>query len=253
MNVGAIIQARMGSTRLPGKVLLKVMGKPLLWYQLERLKQSRTLTNVIVATTLSKEDDDIKVFCNDYGVKCFRGDEKDVLGRYYFCASSHSIDPIVRVTGDCPLVEPALLDEVVGFFIENPEFDRVCTGLTYPEGLDVEVVSLASLSAAWKEAKLLSEREHVTPFIWKNPDRFNLQALELDRDFSFLRLTVDEPVDFAVVSSVIKEFAGNKGVNFTFKDILSLYNKKPQIFEKNENVIRNEGYLRSIEEELRIP
>lgn len=246
MTTGIIIQARMGSERLPGKVLKKVLGKPLLWYLLQRLRQCKTISQIVVATSDSVDDQAIEDFCKDNQTPCFRGSEDDVLERFYQCALYYDMDPIVRITGDCPLIEPRFVDDVVNFYSENPDFDLVKTGPTYPEGFDAEIFPHKNLEAAWQEAELKSQREHVTTFLWENDQRFKIKWLALEKDYSFLRLTVDEKIDFEVVKEVIEELYPQKDVFFNFEDIFLLYQKKPTIFGKNKHVIRNEGYLKSL-------
>ena len=249
MRVIAIIQARMGSTRLHGKVLMCVEERPLLWYQIERLKRCKKISKIVIATSVSSQDDAIEVFCMKNKIDCFRGSENDVLDRYYQCAVTYKADIVVRTTGDCPLIDPYLTDEAVGYYLENKDFDLVKTGPSYPEGFDVEVFPFNSLEVARNEAKLKSEREHVTPFLWKNDQRFKIKILSLKKDYSFLRLTVDELVDFDVVKTVIEKLHKKNGTIFYLEDILDLYKKRPGIFEKNKNVIRNEGYQKSLQED----
>ncbi len=249
MSTGIIIQARMGSTRLPGKVLKEVLGKPLLWYLLERAKKCVTVEKIVVATSISEQDQVIEDFCQSYGIECFRGSEDDVLDRYYQCALVHKMGRVVRITGDCPLSDPELIDDVVRFSLENVDFDLVKTGPTYPEGFDAETLSFENLERAWKEAERKSQREHVTTFLWENEQQFKIKWLSMEEEYPFLRLTVDEAVDFEVVKAVIEELNGvNKGF-FGLKDILALHEKKPDIFKKNRHIIRNEGYLKSRQED----
>ena len=250
--VVAIIQARMGSKRLPGKVLAEVHGEPLLWYLLERLKRCKKINKIVVATSTADQDTAIELFCRKTGICCFRGSEDDVLDRYYQCAVLHKVESIVRITADCPLIDPGITDSVIGFYLKNRSFDMVTTGPTYPEGLDTTVFSFASLHVAWSESDLKSEREHVTPFIWKNDKRFKIKTLSMKQSFDFLRLSVDKPVDLEVVRAIVEELYPTKGVDFSLEDILTLYRHKPFIFEKNKYVIRNEGYLKSIKEDGRI-
>ncbi len=249
MQTGIIVQARLGSERLSGKVLKEVLGKPLLWYLLQRLRQCKTISQIVVATSNSKGDQAIEDFCKANNTSCFRGSEDDVLERFYQCALHHDIDPIVRITGDCPLIEPRLVDEVVEFYEQNPDFDLVKTGPTYPEGFDAEIFPHRNLEATWQEAELKSQREHVTTFIWENEERFQTKWLALKQDYSFLRLTVDEMIDFEVVKEVIEELYPKKDIFFNFEDILSLYKIKPAIFEKNKHITRNEGYLKSLQQD----
>lgn len=249
MNIGIIIQARMGSSRLPGKVLKEILGKPLLWYLVQRLRSCLSVSKIVIATSTSQDDDLIEDFCKINEIDCFRGSENDVLGRYYQCALKYKIENIVRITGDCPLVDPGIVDGVINFYKENLGFDLVKTGPFYPEGFDTEVFSFKNLETVLNNAKLKSDREHVTAFLWKHDKRFRIKILSLDKDYSFLRLTVDEVVDFEVVRDVVEYLYPRKGALFNFKDILLLYKENRSIFKKNENVIRNEGYLKSLEKD----
>ena len=244
--IAAIVQARMTSTRLPGKVLKEVRGKPLLSYLIERLRRVNNIEKIIIATTNNKEDDPIVELCKKEFVSYFRGSEDDVLDRYYQTAKKFGVEHVVRITSDCPLIDPCLIEELLNFYLRNPGFDLVKTGPAYSEGLDAEVFPFRNLQTVWKEARLSSEREHVTPFLWKNVNRFRIKTLPFENDYSFLRLTVDEAVDFEVIKAVLEEQLKKKGRIFLFKDILNLYREKPYIFEKNMHVIRNEGYLKSL-------
>jgi len=245
MKTGIIIQARMGSERLSGKILKEVNGKPLLWYLIERLRLCKTISQIVLATSISPENDIVEQFCRDNQVECFRGDEQDVLDRYYRCAVAYNMDRIVRITGDCPLIDPHLVDDLVVFSSEYPEFDLVKTDSTYPEGFDAEIFSFTNLELSWKEAKRMSQREHVTTFLWENEHRFKIKWLSLDQDYSFLRLTVDEDIDFEVIKAVVEYFYEKNKPLFYFQDILALYKDRPEIFKKNIHIVRNEGYLKS--------
>jgi spore coat polysaccharide biosynthesis protein SpsF len=246
--IGAIVQARMGSTRLPGKVMKEVLGRPLLFYLLERLKRSKLIEKMVVATTDSQVDQPIVDYVENLGIQVFRGDEEDVLDRYYQAAKKYNIDTVVRITADCPLVDPKITDEVIRYYLEHQEYDLVRTGPTYPEGFDTEVFSFESLETAWKEARLKSEREHVTSYIWKNNNMFKVKTLVFAQDLSYLRITVDEKVDFEVVKLILENLY-REGEVFYLEDILRLYWEKPEVFNLNQKVIRNEGYLKSLRED----
>lgn len=247
--IGVIVQARMGSTRLPGKVMKEMLGKPLLFYLIERLKYSKLIEKIIVATTNNEADQIIVDYVKSLGVEIYCGSEEDVLDRYYQAAKKYGIDIIVRITADCPLLDPKVTDEVIKYYLEYQEYDLVRSGSTYPEGFDTEVIPFKSLEIAWKEAQLKSEREHVTSFIWKNDKRFKVETLTFNQDLSYLRITVDEEVDFQVVKSILENLY-RKDEMFYLEDILRLYKSKPEIFKLNQNVVRNEGYLKSLTEDL---
>src|SRR6266404_2569766 len=172
--IAAIIQARTDSTRLPRKILMPILGKPMLQHQIERLKHAKTIDMVVIATTDMAEDDTIENLAKQLGVSSFRGSEKDVLDRYYKAAKKNGADTIVRLTGDCPLHDGAVVDEVVTHF-EKSDVDYSAQPKNYPEGLDTEVFIFDALERAWKEAQLPSEREHVTPYIRNHPERFALE------------------------------------------------------------------------------
>ena len=239
----AIIQARMGSTRLPGKVLKKVGGVTLLEYEIKRLKRAKKINKIVVATTISKKDDRIEKLCRQIGVAFFRGSENDVLDRYYQCAIKYpQYKNIVRITGDCPLIDPAVIDEVISFFEKN-DFDYASNvePPTFPDGMDIEIFKHSALKTAAQKAELISDREHVTPYI-RREKGFKRGNFEAGTDFSHLRLTVDNPEDFEVVTFLIK----NSMITDSYVKYISLLTKNPEIMAKNMHLIRNEGYLKSL-------
>lgn len=250
----AIIQARMGSKRLPGKVLIEIEGYPILWHVVKRVSLARTIQKVIVATSTDPQDNAIVNFCAKNGIECFRGSEWDVLDRFYQAAKRYQADAIVRITGDCPLIDPQIIDKVVNAYCEG-DYDYVSNTLyyTYPDGLDTEIFSFATLKAAWQEATLLSDREHVTPYIIRS-GRFRCYNVESEIDISSraLRFTVDEPADLAFVRAIYSRFFSEKR-DFTFHDVLNLLDKEPSLQEINTGIIRNEGYYRSLINEAPIP
>jgi spore coat polysaccharide biosynthesis protein SpsF len=246
MRVVAIIQARMGSSRLPGKVLADVCGKPLLHYVVARVRQARTLSLFAVATSDHSTDDVIEKFCQANGVPCFRGSRDDVLDRYY-CAAKHFLaDVIVRLTADCPLLDPVIIDDVVETFLSG-EFDYVSSDPNYPDGLDTEVFSWKTLEQTWQEARLPSEREHVTPYIIKNPSRFRVETVKNDKDLSHMRWTVDEPQDLELVRQIYYCLLGKP--TFGMRDILALFEHHPELYAINAGFSRNEGFQKSLRED----
>lgn len=248
MNVVAIIQARMSSTRLPGKVLADICGKPMLYHVVARAQQARTLSLVAVATTTDPGDDVIETYCQAERVPCSRGSQADVLDRYYRAADQFKADVIVRLTSDCPLLDPAVIDKVVGTFLAG-QFDFVSNVQepTYPDGLDTEVCSRDALGRAWREARLTSEREHVTSYIKKHPELFRLANVENETDLSELRWTVDEPQDLELVRRVYRHFTASRF--FGMNDIVTLLREDPQLTIVNAGFARNEGYLKSLRED----
>jgi spore coat polysaccharide biosynthesis protein SpsF len=199
----AIVQARLGASRLPGKTMMDIMGKPMLWHVINRLKQSRRLTDIVIATTTNEKDKAIIRLARESNVKNYAGSEEDVLDRYYQAAIKFKADIIVRITSDCPLIDPEIVDKVIEYFLSG-NFDFVSNTMqpTYPDGLDTEVFSLGSLQRVWKEAKLKSEREHVTPYLWKHPELFIIGNVKNDTDLSRFRWTVDIDEDLQFVREI---------------------------------------------------
>lgn len=252
-NVIAIIQARVGSTRLPKKVLLDIVGKPMLWHVIERVKKCRTINQIVVATTDKKEDEAMVELAKKCGVKTFIGSENDVLDRYYQAAKKFRADIIARVTGDCPLTDPELVDELVGYFIENQNsLDFVNRPPEY-EGLDGEVFSFRALEGAWKEAKKPSEREHVMPYIFNHPEIFHLSRLESAQYGSLPHnhWSVDEESDLEFVRKIYENLYKEDEIFYT-EDILKLLKKNPKLMEINKGLTGFEGYYKSLENDKKI-
>jgi spore coat polysaccharide biosynthesis protein SpsF len=241
-----ILQARVSSSRLPGKVLLPILGAPMLERQLERLDHCKRLDRLIVATSDHESDDPIERLCRNRGIYCYRGSLDDVLDRFYQAAQTFKPQHIVRLTGDCPLADPALIDEVIERHL-NGLFDYTsnCLEPTYPDGLDVEVVRYECLERAWKESSLPSQREHVTPFIHGQPSRFAICSVKSDRDMSTLRWTVDEPADFELVTSIYENLYPAFGL-FTTVQIVEFLKNRSEMNDWNTQHKRNEGYQKSL-------
>lgn len=249
MKVVAIIQARMGSTRLPGKVLRDIAGKPMLWHVIDRVKRCKTIDQVVVATTIKEEDKQVIELAMKCGVETFAGSEDDVLDRYYQAANRFNADIVVRITSDCPLIDPVIVDNVVGYYNDNiDKIDYVNTAPSFPEGVDTEVFSFNALETAWRDAKKRYEREHVSIYMHENPAIFRLDTIENDEDLSHIRFTVDTMEDLTAVKEIFK-YLYKDGSIFHMQDILNLLEEKPEIMEMNKNLIRNEGFLRSLEKE----
>ena len=244
MKTLCIIQARMSSTRLPGKVLLPLAGRPMLEYQLLRVKQVRNVDKIIVATSTKPIDDQVAEVALNVGVGCFRGDEDDVLGRYYHAASEHPEHSIiVRLTGDCPLADPAIIDDTISYFKDGGfDFAGNVDPPTFPDGLDVEVFSFEALARAFHEAAKTSDREHVTQFLRRNPEIFKMGNFRSPTDYSTIRLTVDELADYEVVKFV----AENSALEDGHLKHINLLEKNPNIKMKNTTIIRNEGLIKSL-------
>jgi len=248
-KVVAIIQARMGSTRLPGKVMKEIVGKPMLWHVINRVKNAKKLNDIVIATTNLKEDTQILDLASEIGVKTYAGSENDVLDRYYQAAIMSKADVIVRITADCPLADPNVIDKVVRYYRIN-DFDYVSTSIkpTFPDGIDVEVFRFASLKKAWSEAKLASEREHVTPYIWKNPNIFKIKNYENEDDILYMRWSVDEQCDLEFLREIYNRLYA-KDTLFYMEDVVDLLTKNPELMDINKDIVRNEGYLKSLKED----
>ncbi len=238
MITAIIIQARMNSTRLPGKVLKEVLGKPLLAYQLERLDRVKAVDKIIVATTVNDEDQLIVDCCDRLNIPVFRGSEDDVLERYYGAAVAYGVDNIVRVTADCPIIDHRVIDKVVAFFLKNKsEYHYVSNALneTYPRGLDTEVFSFDVLCEAYKEASAKPDREHVTSFIYRQPERYRLGNISYHENLSCHRWTVDTPDDFELLRRII-EMLYPQNKDFSLEDVLLLLAKNPNWLTINRHV-----------------
>lgn len=244
--VTAILQARMGSTRLPGKTLMPIFeGKNALDLMLLRLKRSQRLERIIVATTTEREDDALAECCALANVACFRGDPIDVLDRYYQCAVAFDVrGTLVRLTGDCPLHDPEVVDQTINFFTEGG-FDYAANTHppTYPDGLDTEVFSFNALQRAWHNATLITEREHVTYYIYTHPDEFLIGNLSGGEDYSALRWTLDELKDLEFLKAVYAEFGR---ADVCWQDVLKLLRQKPELLLINQDIVRNEGLKKSL-------
>jgi len=235
----AIIQARMGSSRLPGKVLKDICGVPMLEWVSARAAMAECVNKVVIATTENEKDNPIEEFCNAKGIACFRGAEFDVLDRFYHAAEKYNGDIIVRLTADCPLIDPGLIDEVIkkllttgADFTANrlpPPYRR-----TYPIGLDVEVVRFAALKTAWKRAKKLYEREHVLPYIYDPQNSFLVEIVDDQRGLGSLRWTVDTELDLVFVRRVVEKLGCS--LKFSWEDVLEILETHPDLEKINLNV-----------------
>lgn len=243
MIVG-LVQARMGSTRFPGKVLQPLLGRPMLEVQLERLRACNSLDNLAVATTQELQDDPIAELVSSLGIEVFRGSTEDVLDRLYRAAASLEPRLVVRLTGDCPLVDPTTVDRCVEMMARSDSYDYVATGPTFPEGDDVEVLTFRALEEAWRSARHGYEREHVTVYVWQS-GRFRVHLLQNERDLSHLRWTVDEQNDYELVHEICRILVPKQGWAFSSADIAKLIEERPELRRFNSNVRRNAGFLES--------
>ena len=246
-KVVAIIQARMGSTRLPGKVLKPVGGRPLLSYLVERVKRAKLVTDIIVATTDKPDDDRIADFCQEEGIVVHRGAENDVLDRYRQAAAKANADYVMRLTGDNPLIDPEICDRVVATMFEE-KVDYVGLDPSFADGLDCCVISRAVLEEMWEKAELASEREHVTLFLHNNKDSFSVIRLRNETDDSHIRLTVDEQRDYEVVRRIFESLY-RPGYPMRYADIRRYLMDNPQVFDINSGIQRNEGLEKSLEKD----
>lgn len=237
MRVVAIVQARMGSSRLPGKVLMNVGGASTLSRVITRLSRARRVNQIVVATTTAPADDAIVAESERMGIKVFRGSEQDVLSRYFQAATLFCADVIVRVTSDCPLIDSGIVDEVVDTRASN-DADLACNDLppSFPRGLDVEVFTAAAIERIHRIADQPYQREHVTPLFYERQDLFRIFSICAERDYSQHRWTLDTPEDLQLIRAIYSHFEGSDG--FTWRDVMALVEKFPQLAAINAHVIQ---------------
>lgn len=248
MRIIAIIQARMGSSRLPGKVLADIAGKTMLQRIIERIALAQWVDKVVVATTDACEDDILVEYLrSEKTCDVFRGSVDDVLSRFYECAKLYQAEIVIRVTADDPLKDPQIIDKAINLLNMDPKLDYCSNTMepSYPEGLDIEVMRFQALERAHVEAQLASEREHVTPYIWKHTDLFNTLNFKSDRDLKDWRWTVDTPDDLEFMRRIFEEFRNRPLV--PYQDVIAWLDINPQIRLINSGVNRNEGYLKSLQ------
>ena len=249
MKAKAIVQARFGSSRLPGKVLLKIMGKSILEYVIERVGKASKIDAVIIATTLNKDDWNIVKLADRLKLDVYRGSENDVLDRYYQAAKIFKVKHIVRITADSPLIDCEVIDNVIGcYFKTNADYCSNTLVETFPDGQDVEVFRFDTLKLAWNESRLLSEREHVTPYIKKHPEKFKLVNFKCKEDLSSKRWTLDEKNDFDFIKAILESLYPINPY-FNMNDVLNFLQNNPGLEDINKNIIRNEGYLKSLKKD----
>jgi spore coat polysaccharide biosynthesis protein SpsF len=237
MRIVAIIQARMESTRLPGKVLEDLEGETVLARVVNRLRRARLIDELLVATTDRLADDAIVAECRSCSVPVCRGDQDDVLDRYFRAAQLAKAEIVVRITSDCPLIDPEITDETIAAFLEAcPDYASNGLVRTYPRGLDTEVMSVDALARAWREARKPYEREHVTPYIYEHPAEFRILSVTGDADYSRYRWTVDTPQDLEFVRAIYSRFRDN--ATFLWRDVLDLVDWEPGLIELNSSVMQ---------------
>lgn len=256
MKTVAIIQARMGSNRLPGKVLMPILGKPMLWHIVSRVRAASCIDEVVVAIPDGAADEPLRRFCATHAISNFAGSEMDVLDRYYRAARHYHADPVLRITADCPLVDPELIEKLVGIYRSGRyDYAAVAAGADahrseggcFPDGLDAECFNLASLEKAWREARDPRDREHVTRFIWRQKGMFRCTKLRADREFPPVRLTVDYPQDLVVATQIYERLFSENEV-FHLADIVDLLQREPEIMKPNEHLVEGQHYRAVLEE-----
>ena len=236
VRVVAIIQARMGSNRLPGKVLLELAGEPMITRVVNRVNRAKTFAEVVIATTTEPADDALSAVCSAKKWACFRGSQDDVLDRYYLAALAHGADVVVRITSDCPLIEPEIIDQVVRQLISQPAVDYACNLLphrTFPRGLDVEAFWMRTLANLWAKDENPSWREHVTQYLHQNPDEFRICGLTQECDLSAMRWTVDTREDLALIRQIYEAFGHD---NFSMREVVSLLEQHPHWSDLNGHI-----------------
>jgi transketolase len=252
-KIVTIVQVRRGSSRLPDKVFRPLSGKSLFVRQVERVRASRLCGQVVVATTLDPADDLVWEACQQEGWECFRGHGTDLLDRHYQAALFYGADTVIKIPGDCPLIDPAIIDRVIGFYLENADrYDYVSNlhPATYPDGNDVEVMSFAALETAWKNAARLFEREHTTPYIWERPEAFRIGnvVMEGGGDYSMThRLTIDYEEDYRFIAAVFEELYPRNPL-FSVRDILDLLERRPDIYAINRSLAGVNWYRNHLDE-----
>ena len=244
--IGIIVQARMSSSRLPGKVLMPIEGTPMLAIQLKRLLKSKKVDKGVVATSKESSDDDIESLCQSLNISCFRGNLDDVLARFYYCAKQFNFSQIIRICGDCPLIDPQLIDDIVTSHLKiGCDYTSNCVERHFPDGQDIEVFSFRALEHTFSNAKKPSEREHVTPYI-RDSKLFSLSDFTIDEDFSEFRTSVDHRQDFEVICAIYSHFNNR---DFGYKEIVQFLTTHPKVKALNADIELNEGYKLSLRQD----
>jgi spore coat polysaccharide biosynthesis protein SpsF (cytidylyltransferase family) len=245
----AIIQARMDSTRLPNKVILKLGDKSVIEHIVERVSMADTIDEVVVVTSINRSNLELISLCVNKGIRVFVGSEDDVLDRYYQVAKLLNPEYIIRITGDCPMIDKDIIDGVYEYFISTKaDYTTNANPPTFPDGLDTEIFTFNSLKTAWENAQLMSEREHVTPYISKNINQFKINNFANNVDYSSKRWTLDEKNDFDFIKLVYDHFYKGEH-NFWFNDILEYIKQFPEVENLNTGIVRNEGYTKSLKKD----
>lgn len=238
LNKVAIVQARYGSTRLPGKILKEISGRPMLWHVVNRLSFSELIDKIIVATTDLPNDNITEEFCINNKIDYYRGNADDVLSRYYEAAKQFKADIVIRITSDCPLIDPLIIDKMLNSFLAvDSECDYMSNVIerTFPRGLDTEIFYYYALEKAMNEAMTIYDREHVTPFIYNHTDMFQTRNYSTSEDYSFHRWTVDTEEDRRLIEEIYKALY-NPDKLFSFEDVIKLFEQKPELIKINQHI-----------------
>ncbi|MEN9358844.1 MAG: hypothetical protein RL095_379 [Verrucomicrobiota bacterium] len=250
MNILAILQARSSSSRLPRKVLLDIEGRPMILRQIERLRRSALIEKLVLATSDDPSDDELAATVAADGVPVHRGELDDVLARFAGAAAPFAPAHVVRLTGDCPLADAAVIDATLRLHLDSgADYTNNCETATFPDGLDCEVMRYSCLLEALGSASLKSQREHVTPWLRQNSS-YRRECLKNEVDLGYLRWTVDEPRDLEFVRTIYARLFSKKP-GFGMADILEILEKEPSLSSINGNILRNEGYLKSLQQDIR--
>jgi len=254
MKTLLVIQARTGSTRFPNKVMMPLVGAPLLQRMVERVQCISGKVDLVVATTKEKSDDPIRKLCKKIGVPCFSGHPTDLLDRHYQVAAQEKADLIIKIPSDCPLIDPAVIERVLRFYqksLHHYDFISNLHPATYPDGNDVEVMTFETLEIAWREANKIYEREHTTPFIWEHPERFKIGNVEWESGVNYSmshRWVLDYPEDYEFIKSVYKKLWTNIHPNFSLYEILGMLELEPEIHSINTKYAGVNWYRHHLDE-----
>ena len=235
-KIKAIIQARTGSTRLPNKIFKELSGRPVLWHVIERLKHSKLIDEIIIATTDLSDDDAVEKFCIENDIKFYRGSSDNVLSRYYNAAKKSGAGTVIRITSDCPVIDPALIDDMISMY-QQSGVDYLSNSIerTFPRGLDAEIFSFKALEKAFNNAGKQYELEHVTPYIYQHPEAFSLKSYVNGTDYSFHRWTLDTDEDFNLITEIYKSLY-KEGEIFYWEEVLKLFQLRPELIEINKHI-----------------
>ncbi len=247
MKIVAVIQARMGSTRLPGKMDMLIGEKSILWHVIHRLKKSKLINEIVLATSTNENNNILIERANEFKIKSYKGNENDVLDRFYQATKDMQPYLIIRITGDCPFLDPEIVDKVISLQIDtNADYASNIHPPTFPDGLDVEVIKFKVLKECWENAKKRSEREHVTPYIYNNANKFKIINLSNEINYSSLRFTLDEKEDLILLNQIYSKIGK---YDFNFEELINTIKSNPKILDINQEFKRNEGYTKSLRED----